>query len=380
MEYVRIFALVAALVLTIACLNFINLTTAQSAKRAREVGVRKVLGANRSALIRQFIGESTLLVVLALSLAFLLLQGMLPSFNALTEKRIQIQLDSLLFWEMMLGVTLFTGLLASLYPAFFLSSFRPVAVLKGVMVKSGRAGGLRQLLVVFQEEAVRVMGLKNPIGEELTLWGRTGKVIGVARNFHFVSLRSSIGPLVIHCNPGNTHLYYVKARAGQTLSVIKGLQRIHKKYSSYPFELHFLDQTLERQYRSEMVMQQLSGLFGGLAIFIACLGLFGLAAFTTEQRTKEIGIRKVLGASVSNIVSLLSKDFLKLVLIANVIAWPLAWWAMRQWLQDFAYRVELGWEIFALAGVAALLIALLTVSYQAIKAAMANPVKSLRTE
>jgi ABC-type antimicrobial peptide transport system permease subunit len=234
---------------------------------------------------------------------------------------------------------------------------------------------------IINEEAARRIGLKPIVGQELTFWGKTGKIVGVMKNFHTQSLHAPIDPLIIRLRPEDTYTVLVRAEAGKTTEALASMERVARKYNpAYPFEYDFADQEFERQYKSETVIGQLAKYFAFLAIFISCLGLFGLSAFTAEQRTKEMGIRKVLGASVTSIVSLLSKDFLKLVALAFVIAAPLAWYAVQQWLRNFEYKVDVGWMTFALAGGLALLIALLTVSFQSIKAALTNPVKSLRSE
>jgi putative ABC transport system permease protein len=224
-------------------------------------------------------------------------------------------------------------------------------------------------------------GMKNPVGKEVTFWMGKGRIVGVMKDFHLQSLHEPITPLILCFNYLNTEYLLVKTRAGQTQQALTNLAQISKEFTpDYPFNYHFLDEEYEKLYRSEQQVNTLVNYFGMLAILISCLGLFGLAAFTAEQRTKEIGVRKVLGASITNIVGLLSKDFLKLVLIALVLASPVAWWALDKWLETFAYKTALSWWIFALAGVLAISIALLTVSFQSIKAALVNPIKSLRSE
>ncbi len=234
---------------------------------------------------------------------------------------------------------------------------------------------------IVNEEAVKAMGLLQPVGQKLHFQGQEGRIIGLVKDFHVSSLHDPIMPVIITLRPQEARMIYVRTQPGQTAQAIASLQKLHPKFeSAAPFEFHFLDQNFDRVYRHDRLVSKLATGFAFIAIVISCLGLFGLVTFTVQQRTKEIGIRKVLGASVRLIVALLSKDFLKMVLLANVIAWPLAGWAMHRWLQDFAYRTNLGWEIFAIAGTATLFIALLTVSFQAIKAAVANPVDSLRNE
>ncbi len=509
-EYVRMFSIVAAFILVIACINFMNLATARSTKRAKEVGVRKVVGAGHRLLMGQFIGEAILIALMGMVLAIITVQALLPAFNALTEKKITLSLSDPAIGVTLLGLTLFTGLLSGSYPAVFLSSLQPVRVLKGTLKFSAGAVWFRKGLVVFQftlsillivgtvvvfrqvqyiknknlgldrenlvymplegdlkkgfeafkqeleqvpgiktvskssgnamevgssttsvswkgkdpndkilfsqlavghdfteamgirikegrtfsrqfttdtanyivnEEAARRIGLKNIVGEELTFWGKTGKIVGVMKNFHTQSLHMPIEPLVVRLRPEETYLVVVRMEAGKTTEALAGMERVARKYNpAYPFQYDFADEEFARQYKSETVIGQLTTYFAFLAIFISCLGLFGLSAFTAEQRTKEMGIRKVLGASVTSLVTLLSKDFLKLVALAFVIAAPLAWYAAGRWLQNFEYKIQIGWWTFALAGVLALLIALLTVSFQSIRAALTNPVKSLRSE
>lgn len=520
-RYVYIFGAIALFMLLIACINFMNLSTAGASKRAKEVGIRKVLGSVKVELVKQFLLESILLTTFALLLAITFVKIVLPVFNNLAGKKLSLQLTAnpwLLPGLLLFG--LLVGVMAGSYPAFFLSSFKPVAVLKGwgapgKFISTGRKSiGLRSGLVVFQffvsvtlmvgttvvyrqlryiqnkelgynkdqvlvlqetywlgknEEAFRRQLLQDPrvvnvstsgylpagptnnnnffvyaednasqvktlrydvdyqyiptLGMQLVAgrnfskdfatdaagvilnetaakafgWGNnalghtitnannqgekvTYRIIGVVKDFHFKSLHERISPLVMVLG-NNSGTVIVKVK---TQDIADLLKRMKKQWGDFtadvPFSYSFLDDRFNDTYQSEQKIGRILALFAGLTIFVACLGLFGLATFTAEQRTKEIGIRKVLGATVTNIVGLLSKDFLKLVLIANLIAWPLAWWVMNQWLQDFAYRIEIDWWVFALAGVSALLIALFTVSFQAIKAAVANPVKSLRME
>ncbi len=254
----------------------------------------------------------------------------------------------------------------------------------GVPLVSGR--GFSRLMkdsnnYVINESAARLMAMKNPIGQTINFWSGKGKIVGVLKDFHLHSLHEPITPLILNLQPQNTSIFLVRTVEGKTPQAISSLRKLTQKYNpAYPFEYHFLDELYERQYKSEMIVGDLVRIFAVIAILVSCLGLFGLATFTAEQRTKEIGIRKLLGASVTGIATLLSKEFLQLVLLAIVIATPLAWWAAGIWLGGFVYRIPLSWSVFALAGIAALLIALLTVSTRAIKAALSNPVKSLRTE
>ena len=509
-EYVRLFGVVAVFLLLIACINFMNLATARSARRAREVGIRKVIGARRELLIGQFVGEALLLTLLALIVALGFVYGLLPAFNSLTGKNIGLNISDPAFWGLLLAMTVLTGGLAGSYPALFLSSLNPVRVLRGTLKFGSGARLLRQGLVVFQfvlsillivgtlivyrqisyiqtknlgydrenliyipadgelgakfqtfkeellrrpgiqqvsymgelpvnlgsstggvswtgkdpavniqftqtdvgydflktlnikvtgrdfsknygtdttnylinEAAVQRIGYTDPVGKPLTLWGRPGKIIGVMEDFHFQSLHQPIQPLILHLNPVavGTNVV-VRTQPGQTQQALASLELLSRQLNpGFPFTYKFADEEYQKLYKSESVVGSLANCFAFLAIFISCLGLFGLSAFTAEQRTKEIGVRKVLGASVSSIFGLLSKEFLGLVLLAIIISFPIAWWAMTKWLQNFEYKLDLTWWVFALAGVLAIGIALLTVSFQSIKAALMNPVKSLRSE
>jgi len=514
-RYVYIFSAIAFFILLIACINFMNLSTARSAKRAKEVGLRKVLGADRSRLIKQFLGESLALSFLALPAAVALIELFLPAFNALTGKELRIDYfgNSVVFLGL-IGILLFVGILSGTYPAFFLSAFRPAAVLKGklragagsvlfrkvlvvvqfsisivliagtiiitnqldfirnkklgfdkdhvvvmpvmrsgigqnfdtlkrellqnpnvqsvtgstsvpsfiptrsVFIPEGAEEGerlvLRNVLVdydfiktfgmeikegrdfsmdfstdkkeafVVNEAAVKEFGWESAVGKKLIdLEGSRGHVIGVVKNFHFRSKHQKIEPLIFALLPSNRYVYLISVKINQlnirgTLSFLKSEW---KKFApGWPFEYFFLDDNYDRLYKSEERLRHIFLTFTFLGIFIACLGLFGLAAFTAEQRTKEMGIRKVLGASVPNILILLSKEFAKWVLLANIIAWPVAYFAMHRWLQNFAYRISIEWWMFLLAAVLVLVIALCTVGFQAVKAALANPSESLRYE
>ena len=510
-EYVRLFSIVAIFILCIACINFMNLTTARSVKRAKEIGIRKVVGAVRPALIRQFIGEAALLAFFSVVLALGMVLLALPAFNHLTGKEIGFPYNSSSFWLSLVALTLVTGMISGSYPALFLSSFQPIRVLKGTLRFSPATAWFRKGLVVFQfvlsivliigtivvsgqlnyiqsinlgydrenlvyiplegdltgkyklfkeealqlpgvsevsrisqqptniengtsgvdwdgkdrnntvmftqtsagydlartmdlkmvagrefspafgtdsvgyllnEEAARRIGYKDPIGKRLTFWDKKGTIVGVIRNFHFTSLHDPIQPLIIRF--GEQESYgnaLIRTKAGKTQEVLKGLEGLCRSLNpKFPFTYTFADEEYRKLYKSETVVHGLANCFAGLAIFISCLGLLGLAMFTAEQRTKEFGIRKVLGAKASTLFNLLSRDFLVLVLVAFVVATPLAGWAMHVWLQNYAYHIGLEWWVFVLAGAMALLIALVTVSFQAIRVAIANPVKSLRTE
>ncbi|AKD58635.1 hypothetical protein SD10_18560 [Spirosoma radiotolerans] len=512
-EYVRTFSLVALFILLIACINFMNLATARSSTRAREVGVRKVVGAMRPALIGQFLSESLLTSLLAAVLAVGLVWQALPTFNQLFDKQIALSLSTPVLWLGLIGLVVFTGFLSGSYPALFLSGLQAVRILKGNLQFGSGPVAFRRVLVVVQfalsvflivgmlavsrqmnylqekhlgldrenvvyipiegemanpekvevfrqevmrlpsvaaatatsdlpidvtwttagnltwtgkdpnqetnvsamlvggeftrtmnikllsgrdfrpgsladssnylvnEATAKLMGIDNPVGKEINFSMGKGRIIGLMKDFHLNSLHQAINPLVVCFGAKYAHYILAKTRAGQTNQAIADLEELTKRFNpNYPFTYHFLDEAYEKLYRSEQQVSSLVNYFGMLAILISCLGLFGLVAFTAEQRTKEIGIRKVLGASVQNIVGLLSADLLRLVLIALVLATPVAWWAIDKWLKTFEYRQELTWWIVALAGLLAVGIALLTVSFQSIKAALMNPVKSLRSE
>ncbi|WP_420150831.1 ABC transporter permease [Spirosoma sp.] len=506
-EYVRLFGIVAVFILLIACINFMNLATARSVKRAREVGVRKVVGAGRSWLIGQFIGEALVLTALALLIAVGVVWLLLPTFNSLTDKQITFRFTDATFWGILLGMTLTTGLIAGSYPALFLSSLNPIRVLKGSVRFGSGARLFRQGLVVFQfalsmlliigtiivyrqidfiqtknlgfdrdgmvylssegeliekydlfkqellrmpgiqsvtkmdgtptngfgstgnvqwpgkdpmasiwfqfstvdydftktlkvkvtgrdfskafgadsanflinETAARRIGYRDPIGKPLTMWGKPGTIVGVISDYHQSSMHTPIEPFIAKLGKGKSII--VRIQPGQAKQALASMETLTRQMNpKFPFRYRFADEAFQQLYRSETIVGTLANYFAFLAIFISCLGLFGLAAFMAEQRTKEIGVRKVLGASVTSVVTLLSQDFLKLVFVAIVISSPVAWFAMNRWLQDYAYKIDIEWWIFALSGLLAIGIALLTISFQSIKAALVNPVKSLRSE
>lgn len=512
-SYIYIFSVIAFAILIISCINFINLSTAQSATRGREVGIRKTVGSTANELKGQFIFEAVFLSTLAVVLSLPIIELLLPAFNNLTGKNLHIPyLSNPLTLPILLGIALAVGLLAGVYPAFYLSSFHPVAVLKGESSGKGKKSWMRNALVVFQftvsivliiatfvvyrqlryiqnrnlgfnrdqvviihkvddlgrqfgafkqelrsipaissaantsdlmgasfgdnlfvpascpqdqkqliwrmwadpdflatykvelsegnffpvqaqderrvvvlnEAAVKILGLENPVGQLLIdMQGESHTVIGVVKDFHFESLHHPIKPFVIQplgLDGGGRYLSVRMATADfqKTLSLI---EQTWKKYAgNQAFEYELFDEHFARVYLSEQKTGQIFFIFSLLAVSIACLGLFGLTAFITEQRTKEIGIRKVLGASAPQVLLLLTRQFALLVLIANLIAWPLAYWITRNWLQDFAYRTTLTAWLFVLSAGLALLVALLTVSFQSIRAALANPVDSLRYE
>ncbi len=510
-EYVRLFSIVAVFILLIACINFMNLATARSAKRAKEVGVRKVVGANRLALIGQFAGEALLLTFLSVVLAVVLTVFLLPAFNSLTGKELTLPVTQPGFWTMITGLLFVTGLVAGSYPAFFLSSLNPVRVLKSGLKFTWRAMFFRKGLVVFQftlsimlivgmiviyrqmdyiqsknlgydrenlvyipiegelikkydrfkeqvnketsilavskmrnsptriehhtgsigwpgkdpdltisfadgvvgydfvstmklklkegrdfskefgtdsasyilnETAASRMGFENPLGQTVSWGNRPGKVIGVLQDFHFNSMHQAIEPLIIRLDENwGWGTILVRTKAGKTKEAITALEKITKSINpEFPFSYQFSDLQYASLYKSEQVVSKLANIFAFLAIFISCLGLFGLATFAAEQRVKELGVRKVLGASVPDIVSLLSISFLKPVAIAMFIAFPLGWYVMNYWLQGFAYKTAIEWWMFGIAGLLAIMIALITVSYQSIRAALIKPVQSLRAE
>jgi len=510
---VYIFSIVAIFILLIACINFINLTTARSAERAKEVGIRKVIGALKRQLSKQFIGESIILCLIAFILTVFFSWLLLPLFNQLAGKTISHSIfENPAYMAALFIAALAIGFLAGIYPALVLSSFKPVTVLKGKFATGTRGILLRKGLVVSQftisigliiatiivynqmsymrnqdlgfskdqmivmdtygdpaketfrqsltgmpnvksvatsssvpgggnpgayseienvkgdlqianldlyfvdfdyinqfkikmvagrgfskdfatdttqamvlnEAAVKMFGYKSPqqaIGKRFKQWGREGKIIGVAKDFHFRSLQQPIKPLSMRIEPGGCNLVTANVSAANVAATLNAIENKWKTLiPNRPFSYYFLDEFFDKQYRSEERFGKLFLNFAVLAIFISCLGLLGLASYSTIQRTKEIGIRKVLGASTSNIVNLLSKDFLKLVAVSALIAFPIAWFSMHKWLEDFAYRVGVSWRVFLAAGILATLIALFTISFQAIRAAIANPVKSLRTE
>ncbi len=519
-QYVYIFSLVALFILIIACINFMNLSTARSASRAKEVGIRKVLGTKKTTLITQFLVESTVTAFISLIIAIGIVYFVLPLFNDVAAKSLHIKdLFDIRLLSFIIIIPFVVGILAGSYPAFYLSKFKPIAVLKGNSKSSFKKSNLRNTLVVFQfatsiiliigtiivyqqlhyiqtaklgfakdqvlvidrayalnknvdafknevlrmpgvssgtvssylpvanssrsdntyssgpvmnskngidmqtwgvdydylktmgmeiaqgrnfskdfgadssailitETTAKMIGLKDPVGKSLyipsSLQGNNSMValniIGVVKDFHFESMKQSIGPLCMRLFPSQG-LVSFKINATNATGLIKSIEHTWKTLApGMPFSYRFMDESFNEMYRSEQRAGTIAIVFAVLAVLIACLGLFGLVTYMAEQRTKEIGIRKVLGASVNNVVLMLSKDFLLLVFLAAVIAFPVAWWAMHKWLQDYVYRVNIGWWVFAVAGSIALLIAIVTVSFQAIKAALANPVKSLRTE
>lgn len=512
--YVRLFSIVAIFILFIACINFMNLSTAKAFRRLKEVGIKKAVGANRTTLIFQYLGESMLMTLLALILAIIMVVLFLPEFNEITAKQLSLVFDAKLILSV-LGITLLTGLLSGSYPALYLSGFNPATILKGgaaaskisatvgelwarkglvvfqftlsiilivavlvvykqiefvqtknigfdkdnilyfemegpieekretylseiknlpgildasgashtfmgqqfsvgldwwegknpnekidfervdvsyglmgvldIKMAAGRSFsrnyGADSTKIIFNEAAIKAMGLSDPVGKVVKLWEEERQIIGVSGDLHFQSLHEKVKPMFFCLSAERTRWVMAKVEAGKEKEAIASLEEHYQGFNpGFPFEFKFLDEDYQAQYEAEQRVASLSQYFAGFTILISCLGLYGLAAFAAEQRRKEIGIRKVLGASVANLMGLLSKDFIQLVSIAIVVGSLLSWIAMTKWLESFAYRIELGWWVFGVAGAAALLIAVATVSYQAVKAATANPVKNLRTE
>jgi ABC-type antimicrobial peptide transport system permease subunit len=514
-EMVRVFGIIAAFILLIACINFMNLSTAKSEKRAKEVGIRKVVGAAKSLLISQFIIEAFLTACIAGAIALLIVQLALPSFNTLVNTQLSIPYSSFYFWFFAAAFIIITSLLAGSYPAFYLSSFKPISIFKKQFKKANAAISPRQFLVVVQftfaviliistiiirnqivhaedrdkgysnnnlvqvdfvgdidknyslikqdlissgvassvtknmsgitdggahswglrwqneapadtnttitlystdadlvktmglqliegrdidinkypsdsfavvlnETAVKLMGFKNPVGQIISQpYSHIDlHVVGVVKDYVAGSPYEKIPPIVIKGPASWFNTMHIKFNpALSTADALAKTETIFKNYNpDYPFDYHFVDQEYAKKFNDEQHTKIMAGLFAFLAIFISCLGLFGLSAYVAESRIKEIGVRKVLGASVFHIIKLLSLDFMKLVCIAIIIATPVAWYAMSKWLQDYSYRINITWTTFFIAGLLAIAIALITVSFQSVKAALANPVRSLRTE
>jgi len=508
---VRLFSIIGVFALLLACINFMNLSTARSAKRSKEVGIRKTIGSLRSQLVIQFLSESVMMASLALILAIAAVVLSLPFFNALADKSVAIPWSNVFFWLLVVAFTVITGLVAGSYPAFYLSAFKPVKVLKGTF-KTGRYAGLhRKLLVVLQftvsvaliigtvivyrqiqhganrpvgytreglitvdmntpdfyghydamrkdlletgavadmaesnsattqvwsnnfvewegkdpninvspgtiavthdfghtigwnikegrdfsrsfstdtfafilnESAVKMTGFKNPVGKTITWQNQEHKIIGVVKDMVMESPYQPIRPTIFHLNPTWARLITMRIKPG--ISINKGLTKIEPVFRKYnpgsPFVYKFTDEEYAKKFSDEKRLGNLTTVFAILAVFISCLGLFGLASFVAEQRTKEIGIRKVLGASVFNLWQMLSKDFLILVIVSCGIAIPLASYFLHDWLQQYEYRTTISWWIFAATGLGTLVITILTISFKSIKVAIANPVESLRSE
>jgi putative ABC transport system permease protein len=515
--YVYLFSIIAFIILLVACVNFMNLSTARSSGRAREVGLRKVVGAQRSQLIRQFLGESIVTSLLSLLIAVGIVLLILPEFNQFVGRELSLSFsENVSMYFVLVFIAVFTGLISGIYPSFFLSAFKPARILKGNLDTRKKGLSFRAVLVVFQfvtsiiliicvgivssqldymktkklgfdeehivvlpsspaivehleafktrllqnpgiisvsaakrvpsgrlldsagarvlsgetsqpinfriaqlrvdydyiptfkmevvagrnfsremgtdaaqafilnETAVRKIGWKSPdeaIGKGFGYGRRNGQIIGVVKDFHFESLHQEISPIVLFLS--STSLSQISIRISpqnipQTMAFLKEIWA--ELRPDYPFSYYFIDENFDQLYKSEQNLQRIFGYFAFLSVAIGCLGLFGLASFSAERRTKEIGIRKVLGASATGLAFLLSKEFTKWVLLANLIAWPLAYLAMSRWLQNFAYRTGIGLGTFLLAGVLSWAIAYLTVSYQAVKASFADPVRALKYE
>ncbi|NBW38412.1 MAG: ABC transporter permease [Cytophagia bacterium] len=510
-EYVRIFLIVAILVLVIASINFMNLTTAQSAKRAKEVGLRKTVGAVRGQLTAQFLGESMLMVVVSSILAIAISFLMLPLFNQVADKQLHLSLVDIPSLSIFIAIVLFTGLLSGSYPAFYVSSFQPGKVLKGQLKSGTGAAQFRKVLVVLQfslsimliistivvykqlnfvqqkdigfnredviymrlqgdvaqhkeaiyqqlkenaaitdvsfssanpidfgnstsnlewegkspdeqilfsnfsadedfvntlqmnivegrnfskefpndtsnfiinEAAKKAMGFNVAAEQTLNLWGgRKGKIIGVVKDFHFQSIHSKVEPLFIMFEPDWFSIVFIRHKPGETQAAIKALESINKQYAAaYPFDYNVMNDDWDNLYKSEERTGRLFNYFAVLSILISCLGLFGLSAYAAEQRTKELGVRRVLGASSTGLVGLMAKDFARLVVIAAFIGCPVGWWLMHSWLQNYAYHIEVDWLTVVLAALISLIVALVTMGYHSLKVALANPANSLRYE
>ena len=508
--YVRLFGIIAFLIMLIASINFMNLASASYMKRANEIGVRKVLGASKSSLIVQFLGEATLLSLSSLLFALILIAIALPAFNQITEKNIDLLNLPVSTWAMVFVITLLTGILSGSYPAFLLSSFSSTDLFKKKIETSSSTKWIRKGLVVFQftisvvfissmiiiskqidfvqhknigfdrgnllaitlskelqnnfdafksgalqisgiksvtktshiplgdygtspeviwnsksaddnslftgmvastdfigtygvellmgrelihnnpenieylinETAMNTMKMENPIGQSLSFWGNSGTIVGVVKDFHFGSLKESIFPMIIRSEGySEFNIAFVKYSKGNEKQILAALEALHMNLNpAFPFEYRFIDQEYDKLYKSESIFYKLSTYFSILAILISCLGLFGLVIFTAEQKTKEIGIRKVLGASVFTITSLITRDFLKLIIIGVLIGTPISSYFMTKWLEEYEYRISMPWWVFGLTTVLILGISLLTVSFESIKAATANPLKSLGNE
>jgi putative ABC transport system permease protein len=508
--YVRILSLIAVFILLMACINYMNLSTAQSARRSREIGVRKVAGANKLKIVVQFLGESLLIVLSSHVIAMILVELLLPGFSNLTGKQLSVNYQSAGLYISLISVVLFCGLLAGSYPSFYLSSLKAQDVIKGAINKNPGNAGFRRVLVIFQfslsimliictlvvgnqliylqnknlgynkenigyflfdtnprdpqletfkkelsnnpdivsvtrahynpvnvegtwsglkwtgkkegddalfyglgadvdyaktfqlqlkegrffsaefstentavvinEQAAKIMGFKNPVGEILSSEdGSKLTIIGVVKDFHFRSLHTKIEPLIMGLESCNN--FYIRMNPDNINSIVESVNKIYKSFNNpNPLYFHFLDDDFNKLYRTEKRMGKIFSYFSFLAIIISCLGLIGLSSFMAERRTKEIGIRKINGAKSVEVFSLLSNEYIICVMISFIIACPIAWYVMNKWLQNFAYRIEINFWVFALAGVLALLITLLTVSWQSYRAASKNPVDALRYE
>ncbi|WP_276484432.1 ABC transporter permease [Paraflavitalea pollutisoli] len=508
METVRMFAWVALIILVIACINYVNLSTARSMLRAREVSMRKIVGAARWQLFLQFMVETSFLFIIASALALGVIKVLLPFFNELSGKQLALDLMDMHLWSLLLATIFGSLIVSSIYPALLLSSFEPLKVLKGKMnalisdaffrkslvvvqftcsvaliigtliignqlsyirsrnlgydkenvlsmwIKKGgkdfttirstllsqpgvldvacadgnlanitnqtgsnwwqgkgadqtmmmRPLGISAELIPFfnmqltqgknftntpsdsasfilNETAIQQAGIKDPIGKTFKLWETTGTIVGVVKDFHFASMRNKIEPAIFYAKKYANALIYIKTTGQDAPKAIAAAEKIWKEYNpELPFRYTFLDEVFNNLYQSETRTGTIFNIFAGIAIIICCLGLLGLATYTAQVRTREIAIRKVLGSSIPGIIRLLARDFIVLVVIGILIAVPIAWYTMNNWLQDFAYKNDIGWTVFLLAGTMAILIALITISFQSIKAALSNPVKTLRNQ
>jgi ABC-type antimicrobial peptide transport system permease subunit len=508
-QYVQILSIIALFILVIACVNFMNLATARSSKRSKEIGVRKVMGALRNSLSRQFLIESILMSFISVMIAVLLVVLILPFFNSFTDKEIILDFYNLQNVGILFGIILTIGLLSGSYPAIMLSSMKVLNSLKGTTANSGKGSFLRNGLVVFQfslsiiliigtlivskqmdfilnknlgldkenllsmdlegdlemkeeifknhlqkfpdikdvtfvsgnpldygsstsgaswdgknpddvieinvmtvgtdfvktlgielvngrdfslemasdsanflinEVAARAMGFSNEVGQNLSAWGKEGQIIGIIGDFHMGSMYEPIGPLIVRFEPGNTGIAYIRTSTN-VQSAIKNVEKVASELNpNFPFSYSFLDKEYESSYRSEQVLSGLVNLFALISIFISCLGLLGLSSYSSELRAKEIGVRKVLGASVSKVVFLLSKDYGRLIVLAFIIAAPIAFYLSNQWLSAFEFRVDVDILLFVMAGVFSFIIGLITVSLKSYQAAIVNPVKTLKDE
>jgi ABC-type antimicrobial peptide transport system permease subunit len=510
MSIVKIFFVVAIVILLIASINYVNLVTARAIKRTKEISVRKVVGARKANLFWQFMTESFTVFVVAMVIAVVLIYLLMPFYNELSGKKLEFSLANAKVLALFGCGLVITMLFAGLYPSLVLSSFKPALMLKGQLPRLGKSGTFRKALVVIQftcsvvlivstviigsqlrfirqknlgfnkenvftfnsfdmlkhydavmaelakqpgvlgvtaangnlmsigsstgdidwegkptdrgsitvnqlsaernildvmnlklvegtgftgtaadssnyilnETAVKELGIQNPVGKQLTFHDRPGVIAGVVKDFHFTNMKSKIAPCVIFYNPNwSFYKMYVKTTSKDASLAIAAVEKLWKQYNTaYPFEYRFMDEDFSKLYKSDLRVGKLFNVFAAIAIIISCLGLFGLVTYTAETKVKEIGIRKTLGASVSNIVMLLSKDFLQLVVISFLISFPLAWYMMNKWLSDYAYRTSIKPWVFIIAGLAAFAVAFFTVCSKAIRAAQSNPVKSLRTE
>jgi putative ABC transport system permease protein len=508
-EYVRMFTIIAIVILLIACVNFMNLSTARSERRAREVGIRKTLGSNKRQLVMQFFSESIILTLIAFFLSLAAVYLLLPAFNSLVDKQLTIGIATPIFWLLALGIILFTGIVAGSYPALYLSSFNPVKVLKGTLMAGRDAILPRRILVIGQfvisivlisatviiyqqiqyiknrdmgynpdnllmvtssgdvdknysvikqellksgfvnsvskssspitavwwkspgpdfegkradatvifsalatdvgfsktfgikmiqgndfsgqpvdsatmllnKAAVAALGIKNPVGMRMR-YGKDYTVIGVIDDVIMESPFKPVDPLMVYFDKNYSAMVNIRLNENaQVKKAMAAIEDIFKKYNpSFPFDYQFVDEEFSKKFITEKLISRITNIFAGLAIFICCIGLAGLASFTIEKRTREIGIRKVLGASLRQLLGLISKEFLKLVMIAFVIAVPLTWWLMSNWLENYEYRVQISLWLFFAVGFMVLILALVVVSANTLKAAMNNPVRSLRTE